>query len=254
MAQALTRSVLQRGWFSVIFSVLLVTAVGLSLSHFAQAQTQTLNILGLPAVLQRPASAPLPPAATPALNAAQATAAKSAASAASRPVAAEQVRDAGVKSVLSGNVKLASTFAGNLMTVRMITANTYAGELRSKALQAGRLVQRDVRTACAKLCKPAAMPAPQLLPDGTLQVDMVVDGYGGQISIADMVNMMMGKRIGPPMAVSVTSPAAVLAKPSPPPPLLPPEPPAAPTTPSPTNTAADANPALMPALPPASTP
>ena len=136
------------------------------------------NILGLPAVPQLPQ--------TPA------------SSTSPKPgKAAVQPDEAALKSALSGNIKLASSYQDNLITVRVATDKTYVGSaLRAQALQAARLVQRDVRLSCGKLCKPAPMPAPTLLADNTLSFDLVISGYAGILSTADMVNLVSAKAIG----------------------------------------------------------
>ena len=137
------------------------------------------NILGLPAVPQ------VPPAAAPA-------------SAAKKPVASDKPSDADIKSALSGNLKVGSYYQDSLITLRVVTDKTFAGGAqRAQAMQAARLVQRDARLACGKLCKPAPMPAPTLLPDNTLSFDIVVSGYEGAMSTPDMINMVSGKRVGP---------------------------------------------------------
>ena len=134
------------------------------------------NILGLPAVPQGPAAA---------------------ASTAKKPAVPMKPSDADIKSALSGNLKLASFYADGLIIVRVTSDKTFVGDvLRAQALQAARLVQRDARQACGKLCKPATMPAPTLQLDNTLSFDVVVSGYEGVMSSADMVNLVSGKRVG----------------------------------------------------------
>ena len=135
------------------------------------------NVLGLPAVPQNPAPG---------------------ASASKKPEAPAKPSDADIKSVLAGNLKLASFYPEGLIIVRVATDKTFVGgAARSQALQAARLVQRDARLACGKLCKPAPMPAPTLLPDNTLSFDIVVSGYEGIMSTPDMINLVSGKRVGP---------------------------------------------------------
>ena len=138
------------------------------------------NILGLPAVPQGP-----PAAGT------------SAASAAKSPAAPAKPSDAEIKSVLSGNLKLASFYPEGQIIVRVTSEKTFIGKAqRAQAIQAARLVQRDARIACGKLCKPESMPVPTLQPDNTLSFDIVVSGYEGIMSTADMVNLVSGKRVG----------------------------------------------------------
>ena len=134
------------------------------------------NILGLPAVPQNVAPA---------------------ASTAKKPADAAKPSEAEIRSVLSGNLRLASFYPEGLIIVRVTTDKTFVGNaVRAQAVQAARLVQRDARLACGKLCKPAPMPAPTLLPDNTLSFDIVVSGYEGVMSTPDMVNLVSGKRIG----------------------------------------------------------
>ncbi len=138
------------------------------------------NILGLPAVPQGP-----PAAAT------------SAASSAKKPVVPAKPSDADIKSILSGNLRLASFYPEGQIIVRVATDKTFVGDAqRAQALQAARLVQRDARLACGKLCKPEPMPVPTLQPDNTLSFDIVISGYEGVMSSADMVNLVSGKRVG----------------------------------------------------------
>ena len=135
------------------------------------------NILGLPAVPQGPPVA--------------------AASAAKKPAVPAKPSDADIKSVLAGNLKLASFYPEGFIIVRVTSDKTFVGDaLRAQAVQAARLVQRDARVACGKLCKPAPMPAPTLLPDNTLSFDIVISGYEGTMSSADMINLVSGKRVG----------------------------------------------------------
>lgn len=137
------------------------------------------NILGLPAVPQGPASSAASPAAT--------------AKKAAVPV---KPSDADIKSVLSGNLKLASFYPEGQIIVRVATDKTFVGNAqRAQAIQAARLVQRDARLACGKLCKPQPMPAPTLQPDDTLTFDIVISGYGGTMSTPDMINLVSGKRV-----------------------------------------------------------
>ncbi|MGB4116999.1 MAG: hypothetical protein WBK51_10680 [Polaromonas sp.] len=147
------------------------------LGHTALYAQDTGNVLGLPAVPQN---------VTPA------------ASAAKKPLDAAKASEAEIKSVLSGNLKLASFYPEGQVIVRVTTDRTFIGNaVRAQAVQAARLVQRDARQACGKLCKPAPMPAPTLQSDNTLSFDIVVSGYEGVMSTPDMVNLVSGKRVGP---------------------------------------------------------
>ena len=138
------------------------------------------NILGLPAVPQGPPATPLATTA-----------------AAKKPAQPTKPSDADIKSALSGKLNLASFYPEGQIIVRVTTDKTFVGNVpRAQAIQAARLVQRDVRLACSKMCKPEAMPAPTLQLDNTLSFDIVISGYEGTMSTADMVNLVSGKRVG----------------------------------------------------------
>jgi hypothetical protein len=155
--------------------VLSLICVALLVGHTPLRAQDSNNILGLPAVPQKPAIA---------------------ASAAKTPAVPVKPSDADIKSVLSGNLKLVSFYQEGLITVRVSTDKTFVGDtVRAQALQAARLLQRDARLACGKLCKPAPMPAPTLQADNTLSFDIVISGYEGNMSTANMVNLASGKRL-----------------------------------------------------------
>ena len=176
----------------VVWTVCLT--LGISLTAHAQSSN---NILGLPAVPQQaqaPGSSPV----------------------ALRPGNAPiQPTEAEIKSAISGNIKLASFYQEGLITVRIATDKTYVGTgPRAQALQAARLVQQGMRLSCGKLCKPAPMPAPTLLANNTLGFDLVLSGYAGVLSTADMVNLLSAKPISPgtkPMAAPVAPVASLVA-------------------------------------------
>ena len=177
-----------------------------SYSPMLQAQGSN-NILGLPAV---PQTVP----ASPGLKASQATGSRAASSPPASAPTALPVRppDADIKSAISGSIKLASSYQPGQVTVRIVTDKTYVGnELRAQALQAARLVQRDIRLSCGKLCKPGVMPEPKLLADNTLSFDLILGGYAGLLSTADMINLVNARAISPgsqtPPAPAVPAPA-----------------------------------------------
>ena len=118
-----------------------------------------------------------------------------------------------IKSMLSGSMGMASSYQNGQITVRVTTAKAFAGDkTRKQILQAAKLVQRDVGDACGKLCKPAPMPAPKFQPDNTLVFDLVIQGYAGLLSSADMVNLVSGKSVSPAVAPApVAAPVAARA-------------------------------------------
>ena len=157
-----------------------VSTAMLLLAHPAADAQDGANVLGLPAVPQTPQVVRPSPSS-------------------SKPAAAPGTpNDSDIKSALSGNISLASFYQVGLVTVRVTTTRAFVGNApRAQALQAARLIQRDVRIGCGKLCKPGPMPAPSLLANNTLSFDMVISGYVGTLSTADMVNLLNAKAIGP---------------------------------------------------------
>ncbi len=173
----------------------LLGLLGLSHAPLLSAQDAN-NVLGLPAVPQRPAT----PAATGASGGQKAV--------------SNTPTDAQIKSVLSGKITAASNYQNGLLRVHVTTEKTFVGDAaRAQALQAARLIQRDARTACGKLCKPAPMPAPTIEADNTLSFDIVVQGYQGNMSTPDMINLVSGKRVG---AAKQAEPVAADAPATPP--------------------------------------
>lgn len=167
------------------------SALATAMSAYAQP-----NVLGLPAVPQNAGPTtmivPVP------LPAGAASAAKRKAAGAQPTQTAilqgPQIRDADAKMVLSGGVTMVSSYTDKVANVRVTTNTVYTGEpLRRQALNAARLVQRDVALACAWQCKPAAMAAPSLLADGKLQFDMAIEPFPRVLSYDDMVAMLLGK-------------------------------------------------------------
>lgn len=166
--------------------------LGIALTAHAQSSN---NILGLPAVPQQAQQPQTPGSSAVALRPGNA------------PV---QPTEAEIKSAISGNIKLASFYQEGLITVRIATDKTYVGTgPRAQALQAARLVQQGVRLSCGKLCKPAPMPAPTLLANNTLGFDLVLSGYAGVLSTADMVNLLSAKPISPGVKPVVAPVASV---------------------------------------------
>jgi hypothetical protein len=206
---------MQRIFYPPLYALVIAACAVLQ----AHAQPE-FNVLGLPPVPQTPAAS----APTPATGA---SAARKAASGAS-PASAVPLSDSQIKSVISGGVTMASSYAQRAATVRVTTNNVYqTQEQRKTAISAGRLVQRDLRISCGKQCKPAAnMPAPKILPDGKLQFDMVIDDYPRVLTQDDMIAMVLGN---PLALLPKTAPAPAASAAS-----------AAPAAPAPTATASAA--------------
>lgn len=177
----------------------------LTLCAALQAHAQG-NVLGLPAVPQAPVSGAQGP--TPSASPAGKSA-KPAASGSAGP----QTSDAQSKAVLSGGVTLATSYDGRTATVVVTTNNTYQSEdQRKAALNAAKLVQRDVRLSCGKQCKAApTMPVPKILPSGKLEFAMVVNDYPRNLSNDDVIALLLGN----PLAVIPAAKAASAAPASP---------------------------------------
>ena len=160
-----------------IAMLLLASLLGLGYAPALHAQDAN-NVLGLPAVPQRAAAPP------------------TAAASGARKAAPTQPTDAQIKSLLTGRITAASTYQDGRITVRVTTEKTFVGDVqRAQALQAAKLIQRDVRLACGNLCKPAPMPLPAIQADNTLSFDIVVVGYQGSMSTPNMINLISGKRV-----------------------------------------------------------
>ena len=160
--------------------ILLLALLTLSVGPNLYAQDSN-NILGLPAVPQGP----------------QAAASAGATGSAGSKTPAKPT-EAEIKSILAGNLKLTWSYPDGKILVRVVTEKTFVDKAqRAQALQAARLLQRDVRIACGKLCRPEPMSAPTLQPDNTLSFDVVVSGYKGTMTTADMINLASGKPVGP---------------------------------------------------------
>jgi hypothetical protein len=202
---------------------LFFTLLGLfAASMMAHAES---NVLGLPAVPiaqatpQTPASAPAASASTAKPQKKSASAVRSA-TAASAPAAPT---DNDIKSVLNGGVTMASSYSATVATVKVLTNAVYKGDLlRSQALKAAKLVQRDVGLACGAQCKGVKMPAPLLQPSGKLEFDLSIDGLGRVLSQDDMVNLLLGRPLAvlpkvanPVVATPTVVPTASAAKPEP---------------------------------------
>ena len=178
--------------------VLIASLLALSPAHAQTPYGQdTGNVLGLAPVPQSPAAP------------ASSTAAAGNKTAVATQTNATKPTDAQIKSVLSGNITLASFYQQGLITVKGSTVKTFAGSaLRAQALQAARLVQRDVKLACGKLCTPGPMPPPTLQEDNILRFDLVISGYEGKLSTVDMANLFNARPIGPGSKVVPVPPAA----------------------------------------------
>ena len=89
------------------------------------------NILGLPAVPQGPAAA---------------------ASTGKKPATPVKPSEAEIKSVLSGNLRLASFYPEGLIIVRVATDKTFVGDaVRSQALQADNTLSFDIVVSGTKV-------------------------------------------------------------------------------------------------------
>jgi hypothetical protein len=201
-------TVMQRFIYRLFFAVLSLCAAAMP----AHAEG---NLLGLPAVPQAQAASPASVRASAPTTGASAVkpqkksaSAVRSATAASAPAAPT---DNDIKSVLNGGVTMASSYSATLATVKVLTNAVYKGDLlRSQALKAAKLVQRDVGLACGAQCKGVKMPAPLLQPSGKLEFDLSIDGLGRVLNQDDMVNLLLGR----PLAVLPKAANPVVATPT----------------------------------------
>ncbi len=198
------------------------------------------NVLGLPAV---PQATGAPVATAPVVAT---SGARTGAKPASLP---SQIVYQQAKSVLSGGINLVASYIDRQATVRAATNAVFnTPERRTAAINAARLVQRDVALACLKQCKAAPMSPGKILPDGKLQFDMVINEYPRALTGEDMVAMLMGQplKVIPKTAASSSTKTAAPAGIPVAVPLRPIAPPTAPPA------TASAIPAPAPALAPQS--
>ncbi len=162
----------------------------------AAASAQESNILGLPAVPQTTASG-----------------------AKIVPNTGPLIRDVEAKAILSGGVQMVSSYLDKQAMVKVTTINPFATEdQRRQAVEAARLVQRDLPLSCQSQCKPArTMASPKILPDGKLQFDMVIEGFPRLLDRDDMVNMIKGVPLAQKAAAPVkpaSAPKSAASKPA----------------------------------------
>ncbi len=135
--------------FSSHFRAVLVLASALLIATAAHAQEA--NILGLPAIPQPKPGSAAPQAATP-----------------SAAAASRSARD-----VLSGEMGLQHSALAGVGRLIITTRATYTTtSAKSSALDAARLVQRDLTKSCGKQCKPEKMAPPKILPGGQLEFEL----------------------------------------------------------------------------------
>lgn len=141
----------------------------------APAMAQEANVLGLPAIPQpKPGSAP--PAASGAASAAQS----------SKPV---PTRDP-----ISGELGLQHSALAGVGRLIITTRATFAtAGSRGTALDAARLVQRELVNACAKQCKPLKMPEPKILSSGQLEFELSFSPLHQHMNQAQFMAAIQGR-------------------------------------------------------------
>jgi hypothetical protein len=180
-------------------SLALFTALSVS----APTMAQEVNVLGLPAIPQpKPGTVPLAGAgASAAKNATAATAAN---------------RDA-----IGGELGLQHSAREGVGRLIVTTRTTFAtAGARSSALDAAKLVQRELAQACAKQCKPVKMASPKILSSGQLEFELAFTPLHQHLTQAQFLAALQGKPINltatqlqapiqvtPPVSVSVQSSA-----------------------------------------------
>ena len=135
------------------------------------------------------------------------------AAAASAPADAAQAwSDLQSKAVLNGLVLASVTYSGKEVQVLVQSKKRFSRAAeQARALQAARLIQRDVAVFCGSHCQALPMPAPQCLADGQLRFVLRLRGLGRQLFQEELQALLSGSTGLP--AAQPSGKAAPLAPP-----------------------------------------
>lgn len=158
------------------------------------AYAQEANVLGLPAVPQ-----PKPGAAASAPGAASKLA---------KPTDSSPNRD-----VLAGEMSLQHSALNGLGRLVMTTKSIFNTQAtRGNAIDAARLVQRDLTIACGKQCKPEKMASPKILSSGQLEFELAFSPLYQHLNQAQFLAALQSKPINlTPAQLSLPSQPALPA-------------------------------------------
>jgi hypothetical protein len=163
-----------------------MAAVLSTVAVFGQLATaQEVNILGLPAIPQpKPGQAP---AAAPANS----TTAKGKPGA-TTTAAGLQVQPSRLP--IAGELGIQHSAREGVGRIVITTRAAFAtAAARETALDTGRLVQRDIATACGKQCRPEKMAAPKILSTGQLEFELSFRPLHQHLQQAQMLALLQGQ-------------------------------------------------------------
>ncbi len=109
------------------------------------------------------------------------------------PDPAQAWADLQTKAALNGLVQASVSYSGQEAQVLVLSKKRFAQTAaKTRALQAARLIQRDVAVFCGNHCRALPMPAPQLLPNGQLRFSLRLTGLGRQLFQEELQALLSG--------------------------------------------------------------
>lgn len=136
------------------------------------------------------------------------------------PDAAQAWADLQTKAALNGQVQASVSYLGQEAQVLVLSKKRFhqAAE-QAQAIQAARLIQRDVAVFCGQHCQALPMPSPQLQADGRLHFVLRLTGLGRQLFQEELQALLSGNAgldaanlQAKPKASSITTPQKTISK------------------------------------------
>ena len=110
--------------------------------------------------------------------------------------------DEQIKAALNGAIEARAHYLGDVTIVKISTKRLFhTPQEKQKALQAAKLIQRDVANFCQNSCIPEASLEPLLLRNGQLIFALRFKGLGRQLFQEDLLALLQGL---PPLPVQTT--------------------------------------------------
>ncbi len=123
------------------------------------------------------------------------------------PDPAQAWADLQTKAALNGLVQASVSYKGQEVQVLVLSKKRFTqAAAQPRALQAARLIQRDVAVFCGSHCRALPMPAPQLMPNGQLRFSLRLTGLGRQLFQEELQALLSGST-GLPAAQPSPSPS-----------------------------------------------
>lgn len=109
------------------------------------------------------------------------------------PDATQVWRDLQTKAVLNGKVQASVSYQGKEAQVLVLSKKRFhtAAE-QGRAVEAARLIQRDVAVFCGSHCQALPMPSPQLQAGGQLRFVLRLTGLGRQLFQEELQALLSG--------------------------------------------------------------